>query len=72
MTDYNQPFFEDYLLPGGDLRESRSGADRADVIIVTKCPSEIPEDRLNVFHQKIKLKNYSAEVGNDCVFAAGA
>jgi len=57
LTDYNQPFFEDYLLPGGDLRESRSGANRADIIIVTKCPDVIPDDRLMQFHEKIKLKN---------------
>ncbi|MBQ0147733.1 MAG: tetraacyldisaccharide 4'-kinase [Flavobacteriaceae bacterium] len=55
LTDYNHPYFEDYLLPGGDLRESRRGAKRADVIIVTKCPETIPDDRYKVFQEKIKL-----------------
>ena len=58
LTDYNQPYFEDYLLPGGDLRESGSGAKRADVIIVTKCPDVIPDQRLMQFHDKIKLNNH--------------
>lgn len=56
LTDYNQPFFEDFLLPGGDLRESRAGAKRADIIIVTKCPDSIPNERFQVFQDKIKLK----------------
>ncbi|UII24922.1 tetraacyldisaccharide 4'-kinase [Fulvivirga maritima] len=41
LTDYNRPFYNDYLLPAGRLRESRKGADRADIIVVTKCPEEI-------------------------------
>ncbi|WP_425635742.1 tetraacyldisaccharide 4'-kinase [Algoriphagus yeomjeoni] len=43
LTTYQQPFFSDYLLPMGRLRESRSGAKRADVIIVTKSPEELSE-----------------------------
>ncbi len=40
LTEYNHPFTRDYLLPAGNLRESRRGASRADVIVVTKCPSQ--------------------------------
>ena len=57
LTDYNQPYFEDYLLPGGDLRESRAGAARADIIIVTKCPDQIPAERMATFQKKINLKS---------------
>ncbi|MBS7333907.1 MAG: tetraacyldisaccharide 4'-kinase [Weeksellaceae bacterium] len=56
LTDYNQPYFEDFLLPGGDLRESGAGAKRADIIIVTKCPDSIPNERFKVFQEKIKLR----------------
>lgn len=38
VGDFSNPFFEDYLLPYGRLRESRSGAKRADVVVITKCP----------------------------------
>lgn len=55
LTDYNKPYFEDYLLPAGDLRESRSGAERADIIIVTKCPDTIPAERYKQFTSKINL-----------------
>lgn len=37
LTDYNSPFYNDYILPIGNLRELRSGKKRADIIIVTKC-----------------------------------
>lgn len=46
LTDYNKPFFNDYLLPSGRLRESRWSAQRADIIVVTKCPAGISEDEM--------------------------
>jgi len=39
LTDYYNMFTTDYLIPSGGLREFPSGADRADIIIVTKCPA---------------------------------
>ncbi len=41
LTPYDSLFSKDYLLPMGRLRESRAGAKRADVVVVTKCPSEL-------------------------------
>ena len=38
LTAYNDLYVDDYLLPVGNLRESRSGAHRAKIVIVTKCP----------------------------------
>lgn len=38
LTEYAHLFTRDRLLPAGRLRESASGALRADVIVVTKCP----------------------------------
>lgn len=46
LTEYNNLFVNDYLLPAGRLRESRRGADRADVVVVTKCPSNITDDKM--------------------------
>ncbi|RAI87993.1 tetraacyldisaccharide 4'-kinase [Algoriphagus yeomjeoni] len=43
LTTYQQPFFSDYLLPMGRLRESRAGAKRADVVLITKCPDDISD-----------------------------
>lgn len=44
LTEYSAPFFNDFVLPTGDLREARSGAQRADAIIVTKCPAQISNE----------------------------
>ncbi len=38
LTSYGDLYSDDFLLPTGNLRESRSGAQRANIIIVTKCP----------------------------------
>lgn len=40
LTEYSHPFTRDYVLPAGNLRESRKGASRADIVVVTKCPAE--------------------------------
>jgi len=45
LTTYQKPFFIDYMLPMGRLRESRTGANRADVVVVTKCPKELSETK---------------------------
>ncbi len=47
LTPYTTPFSNDHLLPMGRLRESRSRAKRADVVVVTKCPAELSQDKKN-------------------------
>jgi len=42
LTEYKKPFSDDVLLPSGRLREWRSSSERADVVIVTKCPDDVP------------------------------
>jgi tetraacyldisaccharide 4'-kinase len=44
LTEYNNPFYEDNLLPYGRLREAPEGAKRADAIVVTKCPAQLDGD----------------------------
>ena len=39
LTELARPFYADFVLPAGRLREARAGAARADIIIVTKCPA---------------------------------
>lgn len=43
LTDYNKPFYKDWILPTGNLREGISGKKRANCILVTKCPIGITE-----------------------------
>lgn len=58
MTDYNDPYFKDYLLPAGNLRESRAGADRAQIIMVSKCPDNLTEEKKQYFISRIRPKSY--------------
>lgn len=41
LTAYGDIYANDFILPAGNLRESRSEAKRAGVIVVTKCPPDI-------------------------------
>lgn len=54
LTAYDSPFFKDYVLPAGRLREARKGAQRADVIVVTKCPETLSEETKTTFVQSIR------------------
>ncbi|WP_223649304.1 tetraacyldisaccharide 4'-kinase [Hymenobacter psoromatis] len=42
LTELARPFYHDYVLPAGRLRETRAGAARADLVIITKCPPDLP------------------------------
>ena len=53
LTPYSSPFSKDYLLPMGRLRESRMGAKRAEVVVVTKCPAELSQDEKNKLAEEL-------------------
>ncbi len=55
LTEYSYPFTKDYLLPSGRLREWRSAYRRADIIIISKCPSTISEEDKNDMIEEINL-----------------
>jgi len=40
VSEYDNLFFNDFLLPYGRLRESKGGAHRADIIIISKTPEK--------------------------------
>ena len=58
LTDYSRIFPEDYLFPVGRLREWRWAYKRADIIVVTKCPKELPPFERRAIVAKIKPKPY--------------
>ena len=57
LTSYGELFSDDFILPTGNLRESRSGAKRANVVIVTKCPSVLSFEQQNDIRKRLKLSN---------------
>lgn len=48
LSPYNKPYFKDFVMPMGKLREFRHNIRRADAVIFTKAPQAIPE-KYNVF-----------------------
>ncbi|MBT8310605.1 MAG: tetraacyldisaccharide 4'-kinase, partial [Flavobacteriaceae bacterium] len=58
LTTYSNPYYSDYVLPTGNLREPRSGAKRADIIVVTKCPIDITESEKMEIIEKIRPKQH--------------
>ncbi|MBL4704453.1 MAG: tetraacyldisaccharide 4'-kinase, partial [Flavobacteriales bacterium] len=55
LTEYSKPFYRDWMLPTGNLREWSIGKKRANMVIVTKCPSEISEANRLKMIGKMKL-----------------
>jgi tetraacyldisaccharide 4'-kinase len=47
LTSYRHPFFNDYVLPAGMLRESRVNAARADAVVMTKCPDTLTAEQMD-------------------------
>jgi tetraacyldisaccharide 4'-kinase len=75
LTAYGDLFCDDYMLPTGNLRESRSGAKRADMIIVTKCPRTISEGAQEEIKRKIggsKPLFFTSIAYDDCVYSSEA
>lgn len=70
LTQYELPYSQDYLMPSGRLREWRSGYQRADIIIVTKCPKAIELNEKDKFkmdlglltHQRLFFSKYEYDL----------
>lgn len=58
LTDYNHPFYFDFLMPSGRLRETKHAKDRAQVIIVTKCETDITPIEKRVVSKHIDPRPY--------------
>jgi tetraacyldisaccharide 4'-kinase len=54
LTAYDNLFTDDWLLPTGNLREPKIGANRADTIIVTKCPNNLSESEKKTIVQNVQ------------------
>ncbi len=58
LTSYSDLYVDDIMLPTGNLREPISGAKRTDVIVVTKCPKDLSEDKKREIISKLKPLNH--------------
>lgn len=53
LTDYHRLYTRDRILPFGRLRESATGAQRADIIVVTKCPAHLSREEAESLRKEL-------------------
>ena len=58
LVDYHRLIIYDRLLPAGRLREPLSGKNRADIVIVTKCPRDLKPMEYRVITKAMNLYPY--------------
>jgi len=60
LTAYDQLYCDDIVLPTGNLREPKSGAKRAQVIVVTKCPKNMSGLEKTAITKRLNAKSNQA------------
>lgn len=60
LTDYHRLITDDALLPAGRLREPVSAKERANIVIVTKCPYDLKPMDYRVIREALDLKPYQS------------
>lgn len=58
LVDYHRLIIYDELLPAGRLREPKDGKNRADIVIVTKCPKDLRPMDFRVITKAMDLYPY--------------
>ncbi|WP_025742340.1 tetraacyldisaccharide 4'-kinase [Aquimarina pacifica] len=56
LTAYSNLYCDDIMLPTGDLREPRIGANRADIIVVTKCPKNLTLATMDLLKDSLNIQ----------------
>ena len=57
ITSYGRLYSEDQVLPSGNLREPKTGARRANVILVSKCPNDLKENERKSVLDSLKVED---------------
>lgn len=60
LTDYSNLYTRDWFMPTGDLRDERSSAKRAAVIVVTKCPADLDEEKKKAIIKELNPTKFQA------------
>ena len=60
LTEYSNLFTSDFFLPSGNLRDQQSSYKRADIIVVTKCPSDLSEKEKKKINESIRLLSHQS------------
>lgn len=66
LTDFNDPYYEDFAFPAGRLREFTWGKDRADCLLVTKCPDNLSDEVKGKMKEKLRFHNQNVFFSKIC------
>ena len=55
LTEHSRPVYEDEMMPAGRLREGAGALNRADIVIVTKCPDTMKQIDYRIFTKNMGL-----------------
>jgi tetraacyldisaccharide 4'-kinase len=55
LTEFGNLYYHDFFLPTGDLRDEWRSVKRANIIVVTKCPPDLSEDKKQKIIRNLKL-----------------
>jgi tetraacyldisaccharide 4'-kinase len=58
LTEFDNLYTRDFILPAGDLRDVRASSRRADIIMVTKCKSYLDEEEKSELINELKPLPY--------------
>ena len=53
LTEYQRLYMDDYLFPAGTLRDVRSAAKRADIIVISKAPKDLSKEEQQQITNKL-------------------
>ena len=56
LTEYKNLYTRDLMMPAGDLRDVKGSAKRADIIIITKCKSDLSDAEKKSIEKELRLQ----------------
>ena len=70
LTEYNNLYNRDFMMPAGDLRDVRLSSKRAQIIIVTKCKTGIDEQEKKLIAKELKLLSHQNLFFSEILYSA--
>ena len=58
LSKFSRPYYNDFVIPSGNLREPKSGIKRAQIIIISKCPYDLNKTNRQEIIKKINPLPY--------------
>jgi tetraacyldisaccharide 4'-kinase len=57
LMTYDRLIYNDFTFPAGNLREPASGIKRASLVLITKCPANLSEEKQQIIQRKLNVQS---------------